>query len=142
MKNFRLKFLVESDIALISSRFNRQHFSAGETVLTEGVVSQSLYLLVQGSVKVVRNVLDEEVVIARLGPGEMLGVTSLLDGSAISTTVITNEPCEFDWIALTDLHSLLESVPGLAVRFYRSLGALLADRLDTVLSQVTPPAEE
>ncbi|MBF0098096.1 MAG: cyclic nucleotide-binding domain-containing protein [Magnetococcales bacterium] len=141
-KNKMLKFLIDSDFQLISARFNRQTFATGATVLTEGTVSPALYLLVSGSVKVVRDVLDEEVVVAQLGPGEMLGITSLLDGSAISATVVTNEPSAFDWITMTDLHALLESVPGLATRFYRSLGSVLADRLDAVLSQVTPPSDE
>ncbi|WP_193771246.1 Crp/Fnr family transcriptional regulator [Candidatus Magnetaquicoccus inordinatus] len=138
-KNKMLKYLIDSDLQLISAHFNRQTYAAGETIFSEGVVLHALHLLVSGSVKVVRNNLDKEVVVAQLGPGELLGVTSLLDGSTISATVITVEPCEFDWIAFTDLHSLLELVPGLATRFYRSLGSVLADRLDTVLNQVTLP---
>ncbi|MEO5349934.1 MAG: cyclic nucleotide-binding domain-containing protein [Magnetococcus sp. YQC-3] len=138
-KSNMLSFLLESDLSLIGEKATRQPFKEGEVVLKEGTISHSLYRLMKGAVKVVTHVRGEEVVVARLGPGELLGVASLLNGSAIAATVVASEESEFELIAAHDLQSLLESVPGLAVRFYRSLGSVLANRLDLVLNQVAQP---
>ncbi|MBF0162523.1 MAG: cyclic nucleotide-binding domain-containing protein [Magnetococcales bacterium] len=134
-----LPFLLDDDLALIRSKSTRTVFKKGEVVLQEGAISRSLYLLVSGQVNVVKDVLGEEVVITRLEPGELLGIASLLNGSPIGATVLASAESTFELIATPDLHALLESIPGLAVRFYRSLGAVLASRLDAVLQQVAQP---
>ncbi|MBF0583275.1 MAG: cyclic nucleotide-binding domain-containing protein [Magnetococcales bacterium] len=134
-----LMFLVQDDLALIREKSSSKEFKKGEIVLKEGVICHNVYRLVKGRVKVVTDVRGEEVVVGHLEPGELLGVASFLNGSGIAATAIASEKCECEVIAAHDLQSLLESVPGMAVRFYRSLGSVLADRLDLVLKQVTPP---
>ncbi|MBF0191820.1 MAG: cyclic nucleotide-binding domain-containing protein [Magnetococcales bacterium] len=138
-KDDMLRFLIKDDMARLSEKSTRRVFKKGDIILKEGVVAHSLYRLIKGSVKVVKDVRGEDVVISRLGPGELLGIASLLNGTAIMATVVAKEESEFELIALHDLQSLLESMPGLAVRFYRSLGAVLMDRLDLIVHQVVSP---
>ncbi len=70
-------------------------FASGEIVISEGEPGSSLLVLASGSVRVyVRNELNHQVEVRRLGPGSFFGEISILTGQARTATVTAAESCE------------------------------------------------
>jgi len=64
-------------------------YDAGETVITQGELGESLYLIVEGQVEV----LQDGKQIAKLGENEYFGEMSILDGEPRSATVKAITEC-------------------------------------------------
>lgn len=87
-------------------------FHSGATVFREGDQGQGLFLVVAGSVSIVK----EGREIARLTPGANFGEMSMLDEPRRSATVRTNEDTELLLITRDAFFSLLRRDPTLAVK--------------------------
>ncbi len=97
--------------ALVVRLFQSRSFEFGETVFSAGDQPDGMYLVVQGTVRVLVDHEGEEVTLARLGPGEWFGETSLLDGSTRSATVRASQPARTLWLDRLVFDSLLELHP-------------------------------
>lgn len=65
------------------------------TIVRAGDSTDSLYVLISGSAKVLNSDEDgREVILTLLGPGEFFGEMGLIDGSPRSANVVAVEPCE------------------------------------------------
>ncbi len=87
--------LPEQQLGLLTSVVSRKSFPRGATVILAGGVTDSLYVVISGRLKVMMSD-DEgrEVILAILGPGEYFGEMGLIDDSPRSASVISLEPCE------------------------------------------------
>ena len=78
-------------------------FRNGETIISEGHVASSLYVIRKGKVDVIKRGSgeDKEILVSQLGPGEFFGEMSLLDPehSIHSATV---RAAEETTVAITD----------------------------------------
>lgn len=83
--------------------------SAGETLTEEGGSGQEAFLLLEGSVEVLRG----DTKLADRGPGAFIGEMSLIDGGPRSATVLTTADCRLLVMHRRDFISLLERVPEL-----------------------------
>ncbi|MBI2958856.1 MAG: Crp/Fnr family transcriptional regulator [Betaproteobacteria bacterium] len=104
--------LAEPQLALLTSVVNRKNFPRGATVILAGGVTDSLYVVISGRLKVMMSD-DEgrEVILAILGPGEYFGEMGLIDDCPRSATVVSLEPCELLSLAKRDFKKcLLENV--------------------------------
>ncbi len=89
-------------LARLAMQGRRRHFSSGSQLIRQGEVSHSMHVIVQGRVRVERMPpgAQEPVVLAELGPLEVVGEIGLLDEGPRTATVT----------ALTDTETLeLES---------------------------------
>jgi hypothetical protein len=77
----------------------RMSATSGQTLLNEGEHNQSLFLILEGECKVIKN--DTEI--ARLGPGHLVGELSFISGDAISADVIAARDTR---LMFWDKHSL------------------------------------
>lgn len=69
--------------------------SRGTVIVRSGDPTDSLYILINGSARVMNS--DEEgreVILSILGPGDFFGEMGLIDGSPRSANVVAVEPCE------------------------------------------------
>jgi CRP-like cAMP-binding protein len=108
----------------LAARFRLSEASAGATLVEAGARARGLYLVVSGAVDVVR----ERDVVATLGPGDVFGEISLLEGAAVATVrarevglFLVLPAGEFREIIMTHPH-VLEVVTGLADDRKRALG--------------------
>jgi CRP/FNR family cyclic AMP-dependent transcriptional regulator len=84
--------LPDSLLAKLASRGGTRDFPAQSMLILEGDTSQSLYIVLEGRVKVYASAEDgREIVLSELGPGEYLGELSM-DGERRSASVKTLEP--------------------------------------------------
>ncbi len=81
-------------LALIHG-LNLLTFEPGEIVIAEGEPGTSLLVVASGRVRVyVRNDVNHQVEIRKLGAGEFFGEISILTGQPRTATVVAAEPCE------------------------------------------------
>jgi len=64
-----------------------------------------------------------------LGAGEFFGEMSFVDGTPTSARVVADEPTRLRVIDTATVDSLTKTDPGFAGRLYRSIAAILAERL-------------
>jgi CRP-like cAMP-binding protein len=87
--------LGEEDLKGLADALMRRRYSKGQIIFHKGDEGGSLYILQSGRVKVVIPSLQgEEVILAILSAGEIIGELSLIDGKPRSATVETLEETE------------------------------------------------
>ncbi len=96
---------------LASRLFRERTFAFGEVLFSEGDVPDGMYVIVEGTVRALVDHDGTEVSLARFGPGEFFGETSLLDGSLRTATVRASESVRALWLDRLVFDSLLELHP-------------------------------
>ena len=113
---------LEQLAANVSTRF----FDTGEILVAVGHPAGAVYLIVTGTVKVhVEEPDGTEVLLAILGPGELIGEVSLLDGRKPSATVAALDRTECLSMDFAAFSSAIRTVPMLTFNFARILAARL-----------------
>ncbi len=92
-------------------------FSTEETIITEGDHGDSLYLIVEGTVRVHRGA----VTLAELGPDDYFGEMSILDGEPRSASVTANTDCSLLCISQADFHDILSRHHEVALTIIKTL---------------------
>ena len=125
----RLKYLTSQDYNVLLERAIVEAYKPHEIILKEGRLSQAIYLIRKGIVRVERAASGRDVAIAFLEPGEVFGEMSFLEGVPTSAAIIAQDDVEVCLLDRENLYSLLTSVPGLSERFHQSLAHNLSSRL-------------
>ena len=102
--------------------FVRSKFPRNTILFSKGDESDSLYLMIKGSVQaVVNDDKGHEMVLNSFGPGEFFGEFALLDGQPRSATVITGEPTELIVIRRDDFRRMVLSEPDVVLNLLKVL---------------------
>lgn len=125
----KLKYLTAQDYNLLFEKAEIVSYAQHEVILKEGRLSQAIYLIRKGIVRIERAASGRDVAIAFLEPGEVFGEMSFLEDVPTSAAVIAQDRVEVCILDQQNLYSLLTSVPGLSNRFYQSLAHNLSGRL-------------
>ena len=97
-------------------------YPAGAAIVEQGQLREesqdgdSLYLIVEGRVRVVRERDGSEEELAQLGPGEFFGEMALLDGKPRSATVLTAEDTQCFILSRWDLLRAMRRDPEIAIQ--------------------------
>ena len=100
--------LTESQLEVLTSVVSRKSFPRSTTIIAAGDMTDSLYVIISGRLKVMMSD-DEgrEVILAILGPNEFFGEMGLLDDHPRSASVVAIEPCELLSLAKRDFKKCL-----------------------------------
>ena len=109
------------DLAAVAERAVEVDFPAGHVIARQGEIGTGFFLVVSGSVRVIRG--GEEVAV--LGPGEFFGELSVLDGQPRVAQVVAAEPTRCLALASWDFEQALHDSPSLALSILRGLAARL-----------------
>ena len=114
--------LPEHQLALLTGVVSRKSFPRSTVIINAGDVTESLYVVISGRMKVMMSD-DEgrEVIFAILGPGEYFGEMGLVDDSPRSATVVALEACELLSLAKRDFNSCLQDNFEMAMTVMRGL---------------------
>lgn len=85
----------------------------------------SLYIIVEGQVRVVREVAGREEILNYLGPGEFFGEMALLDGKPRSATVLTEEDTQCLILSRWELLRAMRRDPEIAIQMLRVMSERL-----------------
>jgi len=114
--------LPENQLALLTGVVSRKSFPRGTTIIAAGDVTESLYVVISGRMKVMMGD-DEgrEVILAILGTGEYFGEMGLVDDSPRSASVVALEACELLSLSKRDFKICLNDNFEMAMTVMRGL---------------------
>ena len=113
-------------------------FKHGQTVMKQGDRGEELYIVLHGSVRVMRG----EAEIARLSQGDHVGEMALVRSQPRSATVISEGESELMVIRRPDFFEILRKEPQLAVKLLWQFLGVLADRLADTSRELGEAREE
>jgi CRP/FNR family cyclic AMP-dependent transcriptional regulator len=114
--------LTPDDVEELAKIVVPKKYEADAAVFFQGEPSDSLYMLLKGSVKI-KWASEEgvEKIVDILGPGEIFGELAMLDGHPRSATVTTCEPTEMASISRKDFEQFVAPRPEILWRLTESL---------------------
>lgn len=116
----------ESDLAALAIACRDRSFPAGQIILRQDAPGDSLYVLIDGQVKVVLIGEDgREVILSVLGAGAVFGEMSLLDDAPRSAHVIAMTPCNALTLHRAAFHERLRASPDLSMAMLAALSSRL-----------------
>jgi CRP-like cAMP-binding protein len=126
-------FLFKDFTAMEVLQFNKiltsLHVKAGERVIQQGDISDSLYVIKSGAVEVYLEDPMQQVVLTSLRAVDHFGEMALLDDSPRSASVRATEDTVLIMIKREPLEAILNADHGCASKFYKALSKALALRL-------------
>lgn len=122
----------KKEIAYIS---NSKRYDKGETIYNQGDVSQDLYIVHKGKVKISRFSKEgKEQVLRTLEPGSFMGELSLFledEHADFATVLEETEICHLDG---SQFKALLMSMPSISLKLLKEISKRLEDTEDTLES--------
>jgi CRP/FNR family cyclic AMP-dependent transcriptional regulator len=133
--------LPEPGLQMLAERGRPKHFATGEVIMRQGDASDARHLITRGQVRVERDQAGETpLVLAELGPGDVIGEMGLLDGGPRSATVTATVAPETLEIHSTVMAVVVMQYPQVAAALLRTLSRRLrsADELADALARRPP----
>ena len=114
----------------------------GATIFSKGDPGNSLIAVISGTIKIsVSSAEGRSAILNLIGPGEITGEISVLDGQPRSADIIANTNCEIFMIDRREFLPFVRSQPALAMKFIELLCTRLrwtSDQVEQVILQNLP----
>lgn len=125
--------LTPGELEQIATYLHMQIFPPGTNLFASGQPGEVAYIVLKGAIKVyIEQESGKKVILAILGPGEIVGEMSLIDYLARSATAVTLEECTTLWLDRTGFWHCLETIPFLN----HNLARVLSRRLRLTIAHV------
>ncbi|MGH8747804.1 MAG: Crp/Fnr family transcriptional regulator [Burkholderiales bacterium] len=112
----------DEQLRTLATVVTRKSVARSATVMVAGDLTDSLYIILAGRLKVMMSDAEgKEVILSILGPGEFFGEMGLIDDSPRSASVVAIEPCELLSIAKRDFGKCLADNFEMAMAVMRGL---------------------
>jgi len=112
--------LDEAHLAAVANRFVTERYPRGKRIIEEGDPGDKLYIIVHGSVEVLRRGPGgEERRVAVLADGDVFGELALLEDVPRIATIVTRTACLMLTLGRHPFEHILATVPGLRLAFER-----------------------
>ena len=124
--------LDEGELQRVAEVCREQKFQGAETVFKEGEPGNRLYIIVEGEVRISRNIPGSgEEALAVLKKGSVFGEMAILDRSERSTDAIANADTLLLTISRSDFELLMDFNRDIAYKVLWAVVRLLSSRLRT-----------
>lgn len=120
--------LSDLDVDWLVANGRRERIPKNKVLIQEGTPIQALHIVLEGRFKV-SIVGNNDLELARLGGGEILGEMSFIDARPPSATATAIEDSLVLTVHRRSLEEKLKLDTGFAARFYRAVATFLSDRL-------------
>ena len=124
-----LAFLAPAEEDALLAAAPVRSYARDQLVFDQNVSLRAIFLIDEGAVRVERQDRGALIPIATLGAGEFFGEMSFVDGTPTSARVVADEPSRLRIIDIATVDQLTRADPSFAARLYRSIAAILAERL-------------
>lgn len=126
--------LSREQLEKLDGLLHRKKYPAGAEIITVEQPGEVAYVILSGSVKIHIGQPDgSDVILAILGPGELVGEMSLADSLGRSATVVTLEESVLLWMGRPHFHASLREMPAMTLNLVNILSRRL--RLANVHAQ-------
>jgi CRP-like cAMP-binding protein len=112
----------------IADRMTELDVPADRVIVRQGEIGTGFFVIVNGSVRIVR---DGET-LAHLGPGEFFGEMSVLDGRPRIAQVVSDTPTTCLALASWDFEAIVAEQPSVALAILRELAGRLRELTEAV----------
>ena len=120
----------QAEASKIVGDLTEMKFDAGSTILHEGKSIQALWIILDGSCRVLRTAVDgSEKVLAELKSGDVFGEMSFLRSAPHSATIRAISNVSVFTYTIEDFLRMAESHPSAAFSICTNIAAVLAERL-------------
>ena len=123
-----LTFLKEANTDIIEGLVKaavEKNFQPGQIIFQEGSTGRELYLIVEGTIEVVKGHGADEMILARHGPGDFFGEMSFIEDNPRFATIRALEPTRLLEFSEQNLRSVLLRQPQLLYGMVQELSARL-----------------
>lgn len=104
--------LDQGQLDMVASRINKRSFAPGVTLFHQGMPGMMLYMIESGSVRLISiGRTGQELTLNVLGPGEIFGELSILDGEQRSATALTLGSTQVWLLSQADLKEFMREYP-------------------------------
>lgn len=124
-----LPFLDPAEESALLASAPLRSFKPDETVLDQDVSLRAIFLIEEGRVRVERMDRGRAALLAVLEAGEFFGEMSFVDGSPTSARIVADTPTRLRVIDEATIDARIKKDPAFAGRLYRSIAAILAERV-------------
>jgi CRP-like cAMP-binding protein len=126
-----------SERAQLVERFVSRSFEKGDSLIVQGNDSDGLHLIASGEVRVIHHDGEDGIVIATLGPGEVVGEISLVLRRTSNAHVVATQPTVTMHLPREDFLAMVRAEPSVLTHLYQ----LAIERDQMVTTVVAQPAE-
>lgn len=131
------KGLAEEHLKLISTKFQRETFPNDTIIFGQGDPTESLYVVLSGSVSIRFKPHDGEVInVSEIHDGDVFGWSAALGRRVYTSCALTTSASELVSIRGSDLRELCSSNPEIGVLILERLASVIAERLKNTHAQV------
>ena len=124
--------LTSEDAKVVVGACEDRILVAGEELFHENDAGDSLFIVEGGRVDIFKNIRgDVDRSLASVGPGDVIGEMSFIDGARRSATARTTESSEFLVLSRQSFARVQKERPDIAAGFFRNMAAIVASRLRT-----------
>jgi CRP-like cAMP-binding protein len=117
----------EEDALLVAA--TTRSLERNQCIFDQDAPLRAIYVIEDGSVRIERQDRDTTTTLAILAAGEFFGEMSFVDGEPTSAKAVADEPTRLRIIDEAAVDSLVAKDPSFAGRLYRSIAAILVERL-------------
>ena len=114
--------LKDEELDAILNHSSKMNYPKNKIIFLEDEEGNELYMILKGSVKVVRiSESGEEITLAVLQKGDFFGEMSLLDGKPRSATVVSDEDSVLILFNKNNFEKVIEKYPRIALKLLKEL---------------------
>jgi CRP/FNR family transcriptional regulator, cyclic AMP receptor protein len=121
--------LDDRQITLIQGLLKEGSYKKGDRIIDEGIIGGSLFIIVKGKVRIHLKFDNEDIELAKLGPGDFVGEMSLIDDHAAIASVEAEEPTAVLILSRDDFKSLVSNNTELSAKLWEALARNLSDKV-------------
>jgi len=124
------KDLDKEELETVQKHIFEQSVKKDNVLFVEGMPGELLYIIISGGVEIIKETKDnEKIILAAMGPNEIIGEMSLIDSEPRSATGKTSEDSVLLVIKKQSLNEILQSDPRLAAKVLMGLLKVVSRRL-------------
>ncbi|PKL90778.1 MAG: hypothetical protein CVV21_11540 [Candidatus Goldiibacteriota bacterium HGW-Goldbacteria-1] len=123
------KTLTDAELDIVAKKVFLKPYKKGSTLFVEGMPGEVLYLVIEGSIDIIKKTKEGDKVIASLGKGEIVGEMSIIDSGARTASGKTGEDSKLIVVTKNSFSEILDSDPAIAAKILMTLLRMINRRL-------------
>jgi signal transduction histidine kinase len=112
--------VAEADLARLEAHLFPMTAAAGERLLEEGAPGDDLYIVEEGELEARRRTGRDEVVVGPIGPGDVIGEMSVIEGGLRTASVVARTPARLQRLSREDFAAFLADRPSASLEILRT----------------------
>ena len=129
--------LDKNELEVVFNHVFEQNVKKDNVLFVEGMPGESLYIIMSGGVEITKETKNnEKILLALMGPGDMVGEMSLIDAEPRSATAVTTEDSVLLVITKRSFNEILRSDSQIAAKILMGLLKVISRRLRIIDNKI------